>query len=352
MDKKAIISLLNKYNDDEIFYKRCYELNSDKKEQTKYIASFDPKELKKRELMLPGKPNKLKLLESHLFKEHDANNIFLVKHNRYTPSFEHSHDFFEIFFVYSGECKNTIREESFYMPSGSLCFIAPHVNHTLEVFNDSVIINILIRKTTFDEIFFNLLVTGDILSEFFLGSIYTVKSSEKPVEYIIFNLGDDTEMTEKIHEMLIEQFNNDKYSNRIMYNIISIFFTLLVRKYADKPFLQHTGNDTDRLRYITYLNKNFRTVTLEQTAKHFSISTAHCSRLIKTQTGKCFIDIVRDIRLRHAQSLLKSTNMKINDISYSLGYENQETFIRSFKKIFGVTPGDYRKSTKINRVLE
>jgi AraC-like DNA-binding protein/mannose-6-phosphate isomerase-like protein (cupin superfamily) len=338
MDVESIILELNNYNEDEIFYRCCYELGSDQKALAKYIASFSSRELKKRMLILPGQPRP-KLAESYLFKGRDEQNVFLTKHNRYTPAFEHCHDFFETFFVISGECKNTIGGERFTMPAGSLCFIAPRVNHTLEVFSDSIIINILIRKTTVDDIFFNLLTTNDILSEFFLGSIY----SSKPIEYIIFNMGDDTEMTDKIFAMLLEQSRNDKYSNRIMDNTISIFFTLLIRKHGEKPFIQRTANDTDRQRYIAYINEHFRTITLAQVARHFSISNAHCSRLIKAHTGKHFTDLVRDIRLRHAQSLLKSTNMKIYDISYSLGYENQETFIRSFKKVYGVTPNQYRE---------
>jgi AraC-like DNA-binding protein/mannose-6-phosphate isomerase-like protein (cupin superfamily) len=340
IDTESIISFLNTYNEDEIFYKRCYELASDRKALVKYISSFDLQELKTRKLILPGHPAESKLMESFLFKGHGKQNIFLTKHNRYTPAFEHCHDFFEIFYVFSGECKNTIEGECFSLTAGSLCFIAPNVNHALEVFSDSIVINILIRKTTFDDIFFNLLTTNNILSDFFLGNIYAAK----PIEYIIFNMGDDMEMTEKIFAMLNEQSINDKYSTRIMDYNISIFFILLIRKYGDKQFIQHTANDTDKHRYITYINEHFRTITLSQVARYFSVSIAHCSRLIKTITGKKFTDLVRDIRLHHSQSLLKTTNMKIYDISYSLGYENPETFIRSFRKKYGITPKQYRET--------
>jgi len=341
MDTQSIIAELESYNEDELFYKHCYEIGSDRKALKEYIASFNIGDLQKRRLMLPGKPATPKLLEATLFEGHQEQNVFLFKHNRFTPAFEHCHDYFETFFVFSGQCENVIGEERFTLPAGSLCFIAPQINHTLEVFSGSIVINILIRKTTFDDIFFNLLTTNDILSDFFMGNIYSVR----PIEYLIFNMGDDTEMTQKIFDMLTEQYRNDKFSIRIMDNLISIFFTLLIRKHGNKHLIQRTGSDTHRQRYIAYINEHFRTITLAQVARHFSISIAHCSRLIKTQTGKNFKDLVRDIRLRHAQSLLISTNMKIYDISYSLGYENQETFIRSFKNTFGVTPSQYRQTS-------
>jgi len=339
MGIESIVSELKNYTDAEVFYKNCYDLRSDKKAQARYIASLNQRELKKQNHILPGQSGTRRITETDLFKGNEDKNVILTKHNRYTPAFVHYHEFFEIFFVFSGECVNIMREERFTLSAGNLCFIAPHVNHALEVFSDSIIINILIRKTAFDDIFFNLLTTNDILADFFLGSIYTVN----PIEFIIFNIDDDLEIREKIYAMLIEQSRNDKYSIRIVDNLISIFFTLLIRKHGNKPLIQRTIKDINRQHYLSYINEHFRTITLAQVAKHFSVSVAHCSRLIKSQTGNNFSDLVRDIRLRHSQSLLTSTNMKIFDISYSLGYENEETFLRSFKKVFGITPSQYRQ---------
>ena len=339
MNAQSVIAELETYNEHELFYKRCYEFDTDEIALKKYISSFNPQELNKLQFILPGKPITSKFVETNIFEGHKEQNIFLFKHNRYTPAFEHCHDYFEFFYVLIGQCVNSIGKERSVLPEGSLCCIAPYINHTLEVFSDSIIINILIRKTTFDNYFFNLLTTDNILSDFFMGNIYAVK----PIEYIIFNMGDDTEMKDKIIDLLIEQSKKDKYSSRIMDYILSIFFTLLMRKHGEKLLMHRIGKDTHMQRYISYINEHFRTVTLTQVAKHFSVSIAHCSRLIKTQTGRHFTDLVRDIRLRHAQSLLTSTNMKIYDISYSLGYENQETFIRSFKKNYGATPSQYRQ---------
>ncbi|MDR2403078.1 MAG: AraC family transcriptional regulator, partial [Spirochaetaceae bacterium] len=80
-----------------------------------------------------------------------------------------------------------------------------------------------------------------------------------------------------------------------------------------------------------------------KTAARFNISTAHCSRLIEGITGKNFTALVRDIRMKHAQIMLTSSQTRIYDISYFLGYENQETFIRAFKKWYGASPAQYRK---------
>jgi len=332
---RLILAELERYNEDELFYKRCYELRSDQKALKNYIASFDQKVLEERKLELPNKKKRSEMTESYLFGEAEKQNILLCKHNRYTPAFEHYHDYFEVFYVLSGQCVNTIGTERFVMSAGSLCFIAPYINHTLEVFDDSIVINICIRKTTFDEIFFNLLTSQDFLSGFFIGNLYPVD----PVEYIVFDIGTEGELIEKLFSILIEQTRHDEFSNRIMDNLVSIFFTMVVRKKVKDQYLI---GQVEQHRYISYLNEHFRTAALSDVAEYFNISVAHCSRLIKTLTGKKFTELVRDLRLKHAISMLISTNIKIGDISYSLGYKNQETFIRSFKKTFGISPSQYR----------
>jgi AraC-like DNA-binding protein/mannose-6-phosphate isomerase-like protein (cupin superfamily) len=334
----SVLAEIEQYNEDELFYKRCFELRQNQKALKEYIASFDEKALENRDLNLPTKKKRTELTESYIFGSAQKQNVLLRKHNRYTPAFEHYHDYFEVFYVLSGKCVNTIGTERFTLSAGSLCFIAPFINHTLEVFDSSIVINICIRKTTFDEIFFNLLTSHDFLAGFFIGNLYPVD----PMEYIVFDIGADSELIENIFTMLIEQFRHDTHSDRIMDNLVSIFFTLVVRK---KVKGQLFIGQVEQHRYISYINENFRTITLADIAKHFNVSIAHCSRHIKTLTGKKFTELVRDIRLRHAQSMLTSSNVKISDISYSLGYNNQETFIRSFKKIYGFSPGQYRNGT-------
>ena len=83
-------------------------------------------------------------------------NVSLVKHPRYFPLFYHEHDFFEMIYVLSGNCNNFFQDSTEKLTAGDLCLIAPNVRHgILAVEDDSIILNILIRRSTFMDIFYN-----------------------------------------------------------------------------------------------------------------------------------------------------------------------------------------------------
>jgi AraC-like DNA-binding protein len=185
-----------------------------------------------------------------------------------------------------------------------------------------------------------MLTSHNFVSSFFTGNLYPVD----PIEYLVFDISGDDELIDKIFSMLIEQSRGDEYSGRIIDNLVSIFFYLIIRKEDQRIiFSKHEEEN----RYIAYINEHFKTVSLPDVADHFNISVAHCSRLIKSLTGKNFHELVSDARFRQALSLLTSTNIKIGDISKTLGFKNQETFMRNFKKVFGLSPGQYRSTQKL-----
>ena len=58
--------------------------------------------------------------------------------------------------------------------------------------------------------------------------------------------------------------------------------------------------------------------------------------------GASFIEILVDIRIAHAKSLLKNYNLTITDISEKVGFKNNSYFSVAFKKKTGLSPIQYR----------
>ena len=101
-------------------------------------------------------------------------------------------------------------------------------------------------------------------------------------------------------------------------------------------------NDDRLITMINYIQTNFKTVTLEDVANEFHLSTPYVSKYIKDKSGKTFGEHVTQIRMKRAKTLLKNGNMTVENIAYAVGYPNAEHFIRLFKKTFNMTPTQYR----------
>ncbi|MCU6709029.1 AraC family transcriptional regulator [Paenibacillus sp. J5C_2022] len=88
-------------------------------------------------------------------------------------------------------------------------------------------------------------------------------------------------------------------------------------------------------------------LSLQMISDHFQLKTKYISQLFKDEMGEKFVDYLALLRIRHARQLLEKTNASIQDIATKVGYTHSLSFIRLFKKVMNVTPGDYRKQKAI-----
>ncbi|UKI35209.1 MAG: AraC family transcriptional regulator [Clostridiales bacterium] len=83
--------------------------------------------------------------------------------------------------------------------------------------------------------------------------------------------------------------------------------------------------------------------SLNAAAEKFDVSDSHLSRVFKGVHGqKDLWNISFTSALKRQKELLVSSQHKVNDISSLVGYDNQISFMRIFKKYVGYTPSEYR----------
>jgi len=75
------------------------------------------------------------------------------------------------------------------------------------------------------------------------------------------------------------------------------------------------------------------------------LSPFYFQRLFKRMTGRPIMEYIKLRRLAYAVDFLTRSNLKISAIALKSGFENHETFTRSFKEIYGVTPTAYRQNS-------
>jgi len=73
------------------------------------------------------------------------------------------------------------------------------------------------------------------------------------------------------------------------------------------------------------------------------------SRIFRHATGTSFLAYLRNVRVEHAKMLLRTTNLPTAQIAINCGFQSPHHLIRSFKKVTGHTPGDYRRWAKARK---
>lgn len=111
--------------------------------------------------------------------------------------------------------------------------------------------------------------------------------------------------------------------------------------------LEELGNskscqDARMVEIMNYIQANYIDITLEDLAEKFYLSIPYISKYIKEKSGITFGEMVKKIRMKKAKSLLKGSNMTVENIALSVGYQNVEHFNRLFKKAYNMTPIQFR----------
>ena len=90
-------------------------------------------------------------------------------------------------------------------------------------------------------------------------------------------------------------------------------------------------------------NSSEKTLQLADLEQKFSLNRYYIGHLIKDRTGLSFSDYLHRKRVAVAEDLLRETRRSVKDIGFEVGYSYTYYFIRTFKKIHGVTPNEFRR---------
>lgn len=126
------------------------------------------------------------------------------------------------------------------------------------------------------------------------------------------------------------------------------FFIKLYEKAADYVENQNKKKnriDTDAVE--RYLKEHYTEgITLEETADYFHVSKEYLSKIFKNDQKVGFSDYILSLRMERAKELIEVYDAPLKEVGFLVGYVDTAHFYKTFKKYFGMTPGDMRKSLK------
>lgn len=116
---------------------------------------------------------------------------------------------------------------------------------------------------------------------------------------------------ESLENLFIEYLGHEKYSYTFLNSMLVLFWARLLRYHENdiESILTKDTAGNSMTEILNYLNHNYQTATLSDTAAHFGYSVSHFSTLIKEGTGRTFLQIIRSIKLNQACRALRETTL-------------------------------------------
>jgi YesN/AraC family two-component response regulator len=104
-----------------------------------------------------------------------------------------------------------------------------------------------------------------------------------------------------------------------------------------------TKSEFNIKKVIEYIVENYnKDISLNDVAEYSNLSSGYVCKIFKDHIGKNYTYYLNDIRIEKAKELLKETKLTVKEVGFRVGFNNIQTFMRTFKKHEGITPGQFR----------
>ena len=251
----------------------------------------------------------------------------------------HTHDYFEIDYVAKGTAEFLYDDNSRKMKEGEFNIVAPGLLHDVVLNDETILFCIMVRKSTFDTVFFSLLSRDDLLSSFFRN----ILNNGEHENFLVFYTDNNPKIKEMVFNAFLECHKNDPYGNNCCISWVNLLFSELLRNYSKSLQFYDYTMGTDFSLIMQYIKYNYRTLTLSFLAELFHYNEAYLSTIIKRNTGFSFSEIIKRQRIAEAEQYLVNTRIKVGEIAEKVGYNSADHFSRVFKSVYHMSPLEYRQ---------
>lgn len=253
----------------------------------------------------------------------------------------HRHNYFEMMYVYRGNCVNKTPEETINLKEGDILLLNPNVLHCPHVSKDEdVLLNFWIPNDLVQQNIIPLLRNNLLFMDFFIDFLYRFPQSKR---FLYFS-NNSPRIRRLCDDICLESFQKKDFCDSVQESALTMLFALLARE-CKSPKLIPVASSKDSMVYelLSYIEQNLADVTLESLSKHFGYTPVYLSRLLKKHTGKSFSKIVQDQKMERVVQYLENTGLPVIEITNLVGFSDIAYFNKCFKANFGQTPTEYRK---------
>lgn len=288
--------------------------------------------------------------QKQMFNRWSAGKVFSIESPVQSGESLHQHNYYQFWYVERGSCTHTIEGKEHTMYAGDAFILPPDLTHMTTLADDT---RIYCCEFSLSEVlsgaenaYFKKLseITQGVSFEIlFANELYGAR------EKFSFTL-ETQKRIEGVFERLLEEYEEEKLLFEDFLQLLVMELLLLfIREYARNPrhTSEHNSYDTYRgiiKEAVHYIDQNYdKALTLDEMCRRFALSKTYFCYLFKLDTHKTFIEYLQERRIENAVQLLIGSSQSVTDISQTVGFQDPSHFSRTFKKLKGMSPSDYRK---------
>lgn len=253
----------------------------------------------------------------------------------------HYHDFNKIIVFISGNVSYLIEGKAYKLKPWDILFVSSNDLHKVIINNDEPYERIIIWvNSKFLEMHnknnSNLLTCFQLSSKLKINLFRMEEHNISLIKHTLFSL---------------ESATKDKeFGNIVLKN--SLFIQLMV--YLNRLFMNNTNHiEKNDIEYdkqieeiINYIKENLqKNLSIDTLSSKFFINKYYLMHKFKSQTGYTLHKYIQQKRLAFSKSLIIKGH-KITELYIKCGFGDYSSFIRAFKKAYGISPKDYYKNFK------
>lgn len=170
-------------------------------------------------------------------------------------------------------------------------------------------------------------------------------SQENP----IFTCEEGDKLKKYVFDMLAHNYSSQADSYRLT-GMLYLFLSVIAKAQQTK-IETHSGNSYVN-HAVAYIQNHYSLpVSVEEISDYVGINRSYLSSLFKEYTGMSPIKYLQNFRITRAQHMLTVTDISVESIALSCGYQSAEAFHKIFRQLTGMSPKTFRKE-KRERTLQ
>lgn len=161
----------------------------------------------------------------------------------------------------------------------------------------------------------------------------------------VFTPKDPTAFQSLLGELLSTAAAEDYIRDMRVNEKITRLLTLIMAESWHPESSPHAGAKKKSLQYVkSYLEEHYRErITLDLLAGQFYLNKFYLARTFKEQFGSTVLGYLDQVRITRAKQLLRFSELTVEAVGQEVGIKEPGYFCRVFKKVEGISPGEYRR---------